>query len=321
MSKQWRVVVTDYEYNDLSLEEAVFEPIAGQVELVGAQCRTEAEVIASAHNADGLINQYAPLGRLVIESLEKCRIISRYGVGLNTVDVPAATERGIVVANVPDYCMDEVSDHALALLLSWARRVSRLDRNIRSGNWDYKVGAPIYRLRGRTLGLLAFGRIPRALAPKARAVGLRVLAYDPYIDQNIMTESGVEPCELDDLLQRSDFVSIHVPLSPATRHLISLEKLALMRPEALLINTSRGPLINEADLLTALRAGQIAGAALDVLEDEPIRPVHPLAELDNVLLTPHVAWYSVESEMEMRTKAARNVLQALLEQPVTYRVN
>lgn len=319
---KWKVVVTDYEYQDLRHEEEVLAALGPGLELVKhVQCRTEDEVIAACRDADAILNTYAPVGARVLENLPNCRVVSRYGVGVNTVDLAAATRQGIYVANVPDYCMDEVSDHALALMLSWARKVTFLNQQIKAGQWDYKLGRPIFRLRGRTLGLVAFGRIPRALTPKALAFGLRVLAYDPYIDQDIIRQAGAEPASLEEVLGRSDFVSVHVPLNAETRGMLNRDNLRLMKPSAFLINTARGPVIDETGLLEALQAGWLAGAALDVIEEEPVRPDHPFLTMDRVILTPHTAWYSEESEVEMRRKCARNVLEVLTGRPPTYLVN
>ncbi|MBN9387592.1 MAG: C-terminal binding protein [Chloroflexi bacterium] len=319
---KWKVVVTDYEYEDLRYEEEVLSALGPDLELVkNVQCRTETEVIEACRDADAILNTYAPLGEKVIENLQKCQVISRFGVGVNTVDIPAATKKGIYVANVPDYCMDEVSDHALALLLSWARKVTLLNQQIKAGRWDYKLGRPIYRLRDQILGLVAFGRIPRALTPKALSFGLKVLAYDPYIDQGIIREMGAEPATLDEVLSRSDYVSLHPPLTTETRGMINRDNLRLMKSSAFLINTARGPVVDETGLVEALQAGWLAGAALDVIEEEPISPGHPFLAMDKVILTPHTAWYSEESEVEMRKKCARNVLEALSGQVPTYLVN
>lgn len=310
MDKKWKVVVTDWEYADLRYEEQVLG--CDQIELVPAQCRTEEEVIAACRDADALINQYAPLSRRVIESLEKCKVITRYGVGVNTVDLQAATEKGICVANVPDYCMDEVADHALALLLAWSRKVVVAHQAIRNGVWDFKVTQPIMRLRGRTLGLVGFGKIPQALARKVQPIGLRVIAYDPYVPKAVADSLGVELALLQELCSQADFVSVHAPLMPSTKGMIGEEQFARMKKEAIVINTSRGPVIDEQALIAALQKGQIAGAALDVVELEPISPDHPLLAMDNVILTPHVAWYSEEAAAEMRAKAAMGVADVLL---------
>lgn len=309
--KKWKVVVTDWEYADLRFEENVLLRHEA-IELVPAQCKTEEEVIAVCRDADALINQYAPLSRKVIEALENCKVITRYGVGVNTIDLDAATEKGICVANVPDYCMDEVADHALALLLSWTRKVTLANHHVKNGNWDFKVTQPIYRLRGRTIGLVGFGKIPQMLAEKVKPLGLKILAYDPFYPKHLAEEKGVTLVELDELCAQSDFISVHAPLMEATRGMMGEKQFALMKQGAIIINTSRGPVINEKALVEALTKGQIAGAALDVVEEEPIAKDHPFLSMDNVILTPHVAWYSEEAAAEMRSKASMGVVDVLI---------
>jgi len=308
--QKWKVVVTDWEYSDLRYEESVLD--SERFELVPAQCRTEEEVIAACRDADALINQYAPITSKVIDSLQKCRVITRYGVGVNTIDLEAATDSGICVANVPDYCMDEVSDHALALLLAWTRKVVVANSHVKSGVWDYKVTQPINRLRGKVLGLIGFGKIPQALAEKVKPLGLRVIAHDPYVPQTLAQAKGVQLVSLDELCRLADFISVHAPLTQATEGMVGSEQFAAMKPHAVVINTSRGPVIDERALIDALRTGRIAGAALDVVEREPISPDNPLLTMEQVILTPHVAWYSEESAAEMRTKAAMGVVDVLL---------
>ncbi|PZE20602.1 C-terminal binding protein [Paenibacillus xerothermodurans] len=309
--KKWKVVVTDWEYADLRFEEKVLLAHEG-VELVPAQCRTEDDVIEVCRDADALINQYAPISRKVIEALRNCKVITRYGVGVNTIDLDAATEKGICVANVPDYCMDEVADHALALLLSWTRKVTLANRHVKNGNWDFKVTQPIYRLRGRTIGLVGFGKIPQALAEKVKPLGLQVLAYDPFFPKEVAEQKGVQLVELDELCSQSDYISVHAPLMEATRGMIGENQFSLMKKDAIIINTSRGPVINESALVKALQSGLIGGAALDVLEEEPMVKDHPLLSMDNVILTPHVAWYSEEAAEEMRSKAAAGIIDVLV---------
>lgn len=302
----FKVVITDYEYATLEPEEREF---AGEeIEFVRAQCKTEEEVIAAAKDADGLLNQYAPITRNVIEQCPSLKVISRYGVGVNTIDVEAATEKGIVVANVPDYCMDEVSDHTLALLLSCARKTVRLNEAVKSGTWDYKISTPMYRLRDRVLGLIGFGRIPQNVAKKAQVFGLRILAYDPFVPKQVAEQAGVQLVDLDGLCQASDFISVHAPLTDATKGLLSDKQFKQMKKEAFVINTARGPIIDEAALIRALQGGEIAGAGLDVVEEEPIPSDSPLLKMDQVILNPHVAWYSEESQVELQRKAAENIV-------------
>ncbi|USG67367.1 C-terminal binding protein [Brevibacillus ruminantium] len=308
--RKWKVVVTDWEYADLRYEEQVLS--SEQIELVAVQCRTEEEVIAACRDADALINQYAPISRKVIENLSNCKVITRYGVGVNTIDLGAATEKGICVANVPDYCMDEVADHALALILAWTRKVVVANQAVKNGVWDFKVTQPIARLRGKTLGLVGFGKIPQALAEKVKPLGLRVIAFDPYVPEAVAASYGVQIVTLDQLCADADIVSVHAPLTEATEGLMGAGQFAAMKESAIVINTSRGPVIDEQALIHALRTGKIAGAALDVVEREPIDTDNPLLSMDNVILTPHVAWYSEEAAAEMRAKAAMGVVDVLL---------
>ncbi|MDR7469030.1 MAG: C-terminal binding protein [Armatimonadota bacterium] len=316
---RWMVLVTDYVFPSLEVERAVLRAVGA--ELVAMQAGSEAELAEAVGNADGLLVCYAPVTRRVIERAQRCRVIARYGIGVDNVDVDAATERGIVVTNVPDYCIEEVSDHALALLLACARKVAFLDRGVRAGRWEARDAVPIRRLRGQVLGLVGFGKIPRLLAAKARALGLTVLAYDPYLDAATCEAYGARQVELGELLARADFVSVHAPLTPQTRGLIGEAELRRMKPTAYLINTARGPIVHEAALLQALQEGWIAGAALDVLESEPPPAGHPLLQAPQVVLTPHVAFYSEESLQELQRKAAEEVARVLTGQPPRYPVN
>lgn len=320
MSQKFKVVVTDYDFYDLRYEEKVLSELP-DLEFVKGKARTEEEVIELAKDADGIINQYAPISAKVVEQLEKCKVISRTGVGVNTIDIPTATEKGIYVCNVPDYCMDEVSDHALALLMSWARKVVLLNAHVKNKVWDFKKGVPIHRFNTQTVGVLGFGRIPRSLVKKLLAIGFNVMVYDPYVPDEEIIKAQAKPASMEEIFQQADFVSVHTPLTKETKGIINKDLFNQAKTSLVIINTSRGPVINEADLIEALRSGQIAGAALDVVEEEPIQPDNPLLEMDNVILTPHAAWYSEESEEEMRTKCARNVLQALKGETPTYLVN
>jgi D-3-phosphoglycerate dehydrogenase len=313
------VAVTDTVFPSLEPERRVLDALG--VELRPGQCRSEEEILALAGEADGVLNCYAKMTARVIEGLRRCRVIARYGIGVDNVDVGAATRAGIVVTNVPDYCVDEVSDHALALFLALARRVVSADRAVKGGAWDVVAHAGIRRLRGQTLGLVGFGKIARALASKAQALGLRVLAHDPYVVAGEVTGLGAQVVGLDGLLAESDVVSIHVPLSPETRGLVGERELARMKPTAFLINTSRGGIVDEKALAAALEAGRLAGAALDVLSEEPPPPDHPLRRSPRVILTPHVGFYSRESVVELQTKAAEEVARALRGEPPRSPVN
>ncbi|WP_017728998.1 C-terminal binding protein [Halalkalibacterium ligniniphilum] len=315
----FKVVITDFEFASLAPEEEILNEVGA--ELVRAQCRTEEEVIEACKDADGIINQYAPISRKVIEQLENCKVISRYGVGVNTIDLKAATEKGILVGNVTDYCMDEVSDHAFALLMAAARKVVLLNDYVKNNVWDYKKGIPIYRLRDRVLGLVGFGKIPQTLAKKAQVFGIKVVAYDPFMPKEVAAEMGVELLELNELCRQSDFISVHAPLTNGTKGLISDEQFKAMKKEAFIINTARGPVIDEKALVRALQNEEIAGAALDVVEEEPIPSNSPLLKMENVILNPHVAWYSEESQLELKQKVAQNVADVVKGNLPKYLVN
>ena len=314
----FRVLVTDHVFPSLDIEREVLRGVGAEV--VAMQATTDDELLEAVRDAHGLLVCYAPITPRVIQSAKRCRIIARYGIGVDNVAVDYATMQGIVVTNVPDYCMDEVSDHTLALLLACARKIGYLDRRVRQDRWDARDAAPVHRLRGAVLGLVGFGKIPRLFSRKAQACGLEVVASDPYVDAEAMRLAAVEKVELDALLERADFVSLHAPLTSETRGLIGERELRLMKPTAFLINTSRGPIVVESALLRALREGWIAGAGLDVLETEPPKSF-PLSELDNVIVTPHVGFYSEESLRELQLKAAQEVASVLSGERPRYPVN
>jgi D-3-phosphoglycerate dehydrogenase len=305
-NNRMKVVVTDYDYPFLDLERKVLEEI--DPEFVGAHCTTEEEVITVAKDADGILNQYSPLTRRIIKSLDRCKVISRYGVGLDNIDVEAATERGIIVANVPDYCVDEVSTHAMALILGCARKIPCLSTTVKKGKWDFTLGKPLFRSQGRVLGLFGLGRIAKAVVRKAKGFDFQIIAYDPYISK---AKEKVELVSFSELLSNSDFISIHVPLTQETKHFFGEEEFKAMKKDAYLINTARGAIVDEFALYRALKEGWIAGAALDVMKKEPPDPKNPLLKLDNLIITPHISYYSEESYAELKTKAAQAVLDVL----------
>jgi D-3-phosphoglycerate dehydrogenase / 2-oxoglutarate reductase len=313
------IAITDYVFPSLDPERAVLEPLG--VELRPQQCRSDDEIIALARDAEAVLNCYAKMTARVIEKLKRCKIIARYGIGVDNVDLAAATKAKILVTNVPDYCIDEVSDHALALLLALARRLTAADGAVKAGGWDVVAHAGIRRLRGQTLGLLGFGKIAKALASKVEPLGMKVLVYDPYLDPALIARHGVEAVSLDRLLAEADTVSIHVPLSPETRNIVGKRELARMKPTAFLINTSRGGIVDEQVIAVALKEGRLGGAALDVLSVEPPPADHPLRQAPNVILTPHLAFYSRESVIELQTKAAEEVARALKGEPPRCPVN
>jgi D-3-phosphoglycerate dehydrogenase / 2-oxoglutarate reductase len=312
------VAVADSVFPNLDLARAVVSRAGAELRL--ASQPTPEGIVAAARDADALLVTYAKINAEMIREMKKCRIISRFGIGVDNVDLEAATRAGIVVTKVPDYCIDEVSDHAMALLLSLVRKIPFSSARAHAGRWEMPAVTPIHRLRGTVLGLVGFGRIPQLVAPKAKAFGMRVMAYDPYVPLNVMEQAGVGRLEFAELLKISDYISIHSPLLPETHHLFSTDVFQQMKPGALIVNTSRGPVVDEAALAAALDAKHIGGAALDVLEQEP--PVSsPLFGRDNVILTPHTSFYSVESLEELQTKAAEEVVRVLTGQPPRNPVN
>lgn len=291
-------------------------------QLVDRPCRTAAELVEHGRGADALLVLEEPVSAAVIAQLRRCRVISRFGIGVDTIDVDAATAAGIQVTNVPDASTEEVSDHALAMLLSLARDLRAFDEAVRGGAWAVAAGGgQIRRLSGRTLGLVGFGRIARQLCEKVRPLGLQVLTFDPYVPPAATAELNARSVGLAELLERSDFVSLHAPLTPETHHLLSAEEIALMRPGAFLINVSRGGLVDQAALARALQHGTLAGAALDVMESEPPMTDDPILAAPNVLLTPHVAHYSVESFDAVRDRAIENIVRVLSGQDPLSAVN
>jgi D-3-phosphoglycerate dehydrogenase len=318
-SPRYRAVITDCDYPDVEQQRVVLE--AAGADLVWESLRTEDALIAGLGGAEVLLTQYAPLTARVIASLDACRGIVRYGVGYDTVDVEAATRKGIYVCNVPDYGTDEVSDHAVTMLLVIARKIVPLARSVQDGVWSLEQIKPVGRLRGRTLGIVGLGRIGAMTAAKAQAFGIRVIAHDPLLPASAFAARNVEPVDLDDLLRRSDYVSLHLPLSSETHHLIGERTLALMKPSAFLVNTARGGLVDAAALGRALRAGQIAGAAIDVTETEPIPRDSPLLGLDNCIVTPHAAWYSDEAAAALQRLAAEEAVRLLRGEPPRCPIN
>ena len=267
-SRQKTVVIADFDFGDVDIERAIIEQ-AG-LRLVPAQCRTEDDVIEAARDADAIIAQYATVGARAIGALTRCEVIARYGSGTDIVDVDAATKHGILVTNVPsDWCENEVADHAMTLLLAVARKVRPYDKETRAGIWRWQTGEPIYRISGRTLGLLSFGAIAQAIARRAAGFGLRVIASDPYLPPADISERGAFPVSFEELLDQSDYLLIPAPLTRETHHLIGEPELRRMRRSAILINTARGPIVSDEALHRALSEGWIAGAGLDDIEEEP----------------------------------------------------
>jgi D-3-phosphoglycerate dehydrogenase / 2-oxoglutarate reductase len=301
------VVITDCDHDSVDPEREV---LAGHdVELRVLACRTPAEVAAQAGDADVLINQYVPITAEVLDALPRCRLVVRYGVGVDNVDVEAATERGVWVANVPDYGREEVADHTLALAMALLRGVVVLDRSVRDGAWDLEVARPLRRLGTLTYGVVGCGAIGRAVAQRAAGLGMRVLGYD--VDQ-VPSSPPIERVPLEELLEAADVVSLHAALTPGSHHLIGAAALARMQPTAFLVNTARGGLVDAAALLAALDARELAGAALDVLEHEPPDDLGwTLVRHARVVATPHAAWYSEEAAHTLKSEVAREALRVL----------
>jgi len=279
------------------------------------------DILAVARDADAILVTYAKLPGELLRQLTRCRAIGRFGLGVDNIDLPAAKTLGIAVNYVPDYCLREVSDHAMALLLALARKVTFANKLVQSGRWEVPPIVPLQRLEGRELGLVGFGNIPRALAPKAKAFGLKVLAHDPYVAKDALAAAGVEGVGFDELLRRSDFISVHAPLSPTTRGMMNESVFARMKKGAFLINTARGPLIDEAALIAALDSGHLGGAALDVVAEEPPPKDSTLLGRDNVILTPHTAFYSVEALEELQSKCASDLARVLSGERAIYPIS
>jgi D-3-phosphoglycerate dehydrogenase len=306
--ERFRVVITDCDHGSIEEEKGELERIGA--ELILAQAQEESDLIRSCKEADGLINQYSILSRKVLESLPKCKVISRYGVGVDSVDLKAATELGMIVANVPDYCMDEVADQTVAMILALIRKVVFFDQRVKAGVWDFREGIPIHRIRGRTLGLIGCGRIGLEVARRVSGFGVKVIAFDPYLAK---APAGIELKDFDSVLKESDMISVHCPLNQATRHLIGEPEFGKMEKKPIIINTSRGPIVDEEALTRALDQDLVSGAGLDVLEKEPPGSGHPLLSRSNVVLSPHISFYSVESISELKRRTAKNVADVLAE--------
>lgn len=302
-----RVLVTDHAWPSLDVERSVL----GDAELVAAATGEPGELIALAAGADAILTNWRPIPPAALDAATRCVVVSRYGVGTDNIPVARASELGVVVANVPDYCVEEVSDHVMALLLACARRLVPYASDTAEGNWRQEGAAGLPRLRGQTLGLVGAGAIARALVPKALGFGLRVLAHTPRIRPGALGPHVETTTDLGRLLAESDYVSLHAPATPETDTLIGAEQLACMKPGAFLINTARGALVDEAALVAALEAATIAGAALDVLRDEPPSADRPLLRHPKAMVTPHVAFSSAASIEEVARRAAAHVADAL----------
>lgn len=306
-----KVVITDHRFPNVDEERRAVEEAGGN--LVVAQVTDEDRLVELCQDADGILTVRAPITRRVIEAMQRCRIIVRYGIGVDSVDIPAATERGIMVANVPDYCVDEVSDHALTLLMMLSRQIVFAISLAREERWSISKMPTLHRLRGQTCGLAGCGKIGSLLAGKVAALGMKILIYDPYLSASRAREMGAELGSLDALLARSDFISLHMPLNDETHHLFGESAFAKMKPTASIVNTSRGGLIDEAALLRALDSGKIFGAGLDVMESETsFTPTgRALVNHPKVIVTPHMAWLSDEARTTLQARAVEQLIACL----------
>ncbi|HEX5509704.1 MAG TPA: C-terminal binding protein [Pseudolabrys sp.] len=276
------------------------------------------DILAVAKDADAILVTYAKLPGDLLRQLTRCKAIGRFGLGVDNIDLPAAKEKGIAVNYVPDYCIREVSDHAMAMLLALIRKIPLSNKLVQGGRWEMPAVVPIRRIEGTVLGLVGFGNIPRLVTPKAQAFGMKVIAYDPYAKPELFNAAHVEPVDFDTLLKTADYISVHAPLMPATRGLMNADAFAKMKKGAYLVNTARGPLIDEPALVAALDSGQVGGAALDVVTTEPLAKDSPLLGRDNVIISPHTAFYSIEALNELQTKCASDVARVLSGEKAIY---
>jgi D-3-phosphoglycerate dehydrogenase len=305
------VVVTDYSFRDnLDVERALLEPLGCSV--IGAQARTEAAVIDAAREADYVLTQFAPVTATVIQALQKARLITRYGIGVDNIDLDAARARGIPVYNVPDYCIDEVADHTLGIILSLTRNITCISTTVKAGHWGSTPPLPTFRtLRDMTTGVVGCGRIGRSVIERLRPFKTTILAYDPYLPAAAIAALGCEPVSLDRLFAASDLITLHCPSTPETRNLINATTLAQMKDGVLLVNVARGTIVDQPALIAALQSGKVGGAGLDVTNPEPVEQDSPLLSMDNVIITSHVASASVHAAAALRASVAATVVHSL----------
>lgn len=320
-----KVVITDHDFGNVDIERGILEAVGAEV--VALQSKREEDLFDAAKDCAAMMNQYARIGKTTIGHMQHCEVIARYGVGVDIVDVDAATQRGILVTNVLDYCTEEVADHAISMWLTLARKLPEYDRATHKGIWKWQSGQPVHRLRGRTMGVVSFGKIGQAIAERARAFGVNVVAFDPFLPAEVAVRHGVELVSKADLLARSDYVLMQAPMTPETKHFLSDAEFAAMKPGAIVVNTGRGPTIDNKALYRALTDGHIGAAGLDDPEEEPAKRAawspddNPIFTLPNVLVTPHAAYYSEESIRAARVIAATQVAKVLTGQPPDYPVN
>ena len=308
MDTKFKVLITDPYHKNFHIEKEILAGINAVVKI--GHCKTEEDVIKIGSDMDGLLVSYVPIGKKVIENLHKCKVIVKYAVGVDNIDLEAATLKKIFVVNVPRYCVEEVSTHTLALLLNLARKISKYDQSVKKGSWDPLVGDPIFRMENKVFGIIGFGNIGKRVAEKIRPFKLSVMVYDPFVNSEVIAKYSAKKVKLETLLRRSDYITLHCPLNKSTKHLIDFKEIEMMKKGVFIINTSRGEIINQKALYKALKDGKIAGAALDVLEKDPPLLTN-IMNTDKIIYTPHVAWNSVEAEKELRKSAAQEVKRVL----------
>jgi len=320
-----KVIITDYDFGEIDVERKILESIGAEV--IGLQAKNEEALFGVARDCAAMINQYARVGAQTIARMQQCEVIARYGIGVDIVDVEAATEKGIQVTNVRDYCVEEVADHAMAMWLTLARKLPEYDRATHNGVWQWQSGRPIHRIRGRTMGVVSLGKIGQAIATRAKAFGVSVIAYDPFLSLDVALRHQVALVSKSELLARSDYLLMQAPMTPDTHHFLSDAEFAAMKPGAIVVNTGRGPTIDNRALFKALTEGHIGAAGLDDPEEEPAKRAqwspadNPLFTLPNVLVTPHSAYYSEESILTARETAASEVARVLTHQQPRFPVN
>ncbi|GAB3920588.1 C-terminal binding protein [Larkinella terrae] len=313
-----KIVITDHGFSNINPERAVLEQSG--YELIDAQCKSEADLLAATRDAFALIVQWAPITETIIRNLDHCRLIVRYGIGVDNLNLAAARERQIPVCNVPDYCIDEVSDHALGLAMALYRQLPATDRRVREGVWKIIPPGTVPACKDAIFTTLGFGRIARVVLKKAAAFHFKLAAFDPFVSEEEMQALGVQKITFEEALANSDILSLHLPLNDTTHHLINRETLVKMKSNAVLINTSRGGLINTVDLAQALISNEIGGAGIDVFEQEPLPDSHPILQAPNTILTSHTAWYSQRSIPILQQFAAEEVLRMINGEPLKNQV-
>jgi len=318
----FRILIMDNFYPDILNESRVLSKI--NAELIRThECKTEEDLLNFVHKHgqfDAIMTTFVPVRKRILDSLNTLKVIARYGVGYDIIDIPEATKHGVSVVYVPDYCVDEVSDHAISLIFACYRKIVQLNNHVKSGKWGFCEFKPFYRLNKCTIGIVGLGRIGSKVAKKLNSFGVRIIACDPYINEEKIKEYNIELVSLTRILKESDFITLHIPLNEDTHHLIGKSELNLLKKNAFIINTSRGKIINENYLIETLKSNKIGGAALDVVEEEPIYN-SALVNFKNVILTPHVAFHSESSQSELQTKASEGVLDVLTKKRPKYLIN